>query len=128
MKKLLKKILLVFSSLIVVLSSSLALPAAAHAQSTWYSQNPFEWYIKVYDQDTSPPNEIFGERYTAAQVQWVIWSLMSMPLTLLGNITGEDAIMCIVKKIGTNTVDLGDCVTGTLAIVNKIMDFIYVFT
>lgn len=122
MKILLKKISLFFLSFLILISSYLTILApSVHAQ-TWYNQNPFEWYVKVYDPDTSPPNEIFGERYTAAQVQWVVWSLMSMPLTLLGNITGEDAIMCIVKQIGANITDLKDCVTGTVTIINKITD------
>jgi hypothetical protein len=40
---------------------------------TWYDQSPIEWFNKVYDQTN--PSEIFGERYTAAQVQWIIYSL-----------------------------------------------------
>ena len=98
MKILLKKILLVLSSVFIVLSSSLALPAAAHAQ-TWYSQGPLEWYIKVYDEESSPPNEIFGERYTAAQVQWVFWSLFAtgfnLPFTMLG--TSPAPSVCVAK-------------------------------
>jgi hypothetical protein len=45
---------------------------------TWYAEeNPFAWYQKVYDDSISPTSEIFGERYTAAQVQWVIYGLFS---------------------------------------------------
>lgn len=81
-----KKLLISFlASLIVLLSFAPYFPARAQ---TWYNQNPFEWYIKVYDPDMSPPNEIFGERYTAAQVQWVIYGVLSytmnLPYTILG--------------------------------------------
>lgn len=45
----------------------------AKAQSTsWYNQSYKEWKTKVFD---SPDNEIFGERYTFAQVQWIVYSL-----------------------------------------------------
>jgi len=94
MKNLLKKILLVLSSVFIVLSSSLALPAAAHAQSTWYNQPFPEWYLKVYDENSSPPNEIFGERYTAAQVDWIFSSLISkiINIAVLGH---TEVVVCI---------------------------------
>lgn len=79
-----KKILLVFSSLIL-LFSSLAQPLVptVHAKSTWFNQNPTDWYLKVYDTNESPESEIFGERYTAAQVQWIFWSLGSTVLNAM---------------------------------------------
>lgn len=80
---------------------------------TWYSQNPFEWYLKVYDPDTSPTNEIFGERYTAAQVQWVIYSFLFTPIRLITNVTGgEEILTCFIKQAGTGTVDINDCANG----------------
>jgi len=93
MKNLLKKILLVLSSVFVVLSSSLALPATARAQ-TWYNQSFPEWYLKVYDENSSPPNEIFGERYTAAQVDWIFSSLISkiINIAVLGH---TEVVVCI---------------------------------
>jgi len=88
MKNLLKKISLFFLSFLVLISSYLTILAPSiHAIDTpedinslwsheWYSeQNPFAWYSKVYDKSLSPSSEIFGERYTAAQVQWVVYSL-----------------------------------------------------
>src|SRR5258708_2550772 len=50
-------------------------PAAAANQpsSPWYSQDPLQWYGKVYGGD---PGQIFGERYTAAQVQWVFYGFV----------------------------------------------------
>lgn len=50
---------------------------------TWYAEpNPFSWYNKVYNPDT-PESEIFGERYTAAQVQWVIYSVIFIPFNFI---------------------------------------------
>lgn len=74
-----KKILLsILASLILLFSLAPYFPArAADSSSTWYNQGPFDWYLKVYDQTASPPNEIFGERYTAAQVQWIFWAIPS---------------------------------------------------
>jgi len=81
----LKKFLLVILSLSLFLNS-LYLPAIALAQNptpssvpisntVWYNQNPFSWHAKVTDKKN--PTEIFGERYTFAQVQWIIYSLLS---------------------------------------------------
>jgi len=128
MKKLLKKISLFFLSFLVLISSYLTILApSANAQSTWYSQNPFEWYIKVFDEETSPPNEIFGERYTAAQVQWIIWSLFSIPIRLVeaSPVVSERSIMCLFKRLGTNTVDISDCIGGLLDTSTKILNFIF---
>lgn len=41
----------------------------------WYDQGYFQWYNRVYDQTN--PTEIFGERYTAGQVQWIIYGLVA---------------------------------------------------
>ena len=39
----------------------------------WYNQNTCQFKKKVFE--GSPENEIFGERYTYAQVNWIIHSL-----------------------------------------------------
>ena len=124
MKKLLKKIIL---SILVFLTIfvSFAPYSTAKAQ-TWYNSNPFEWYLKVYDEDASPPTDIFGERYTAAQVQWVLYSVFStiftMPLTLIG--AKPTAYVCIAK-LAMKIVSVDDCLGGfkdTLdAIVNNVI-------
>ncbi len=72
----------------------------------WYSQRFEEFYIKVYDPDN--PDEVFGERYTAAQVQWVIWGLASMVI----NAMGEDIGHCIIT-IATRSL-VSDCLTNLL--------------
>ena len=51
----------------------------------WYDQAPWQFYGQVYgDSDT----EIFGERYTAAQVQWVLYSVVFIPINMLVHIFG----------------------------------------
>ncbi|HEX6977135.1 MAG TPA: hypothetical protein VF185_02120 [Patescibacteria group bacterium] len=95
-KKFLASFLVAFFLLITV-----ATPFA-HAQSngTWYSQGFDQWYAKVYD--TSNPQEIFGERYTAAQVQWVFYGAASFFLNLaLGGNT--DLVQCSILH------DVGKC-------------------
>jgi hypothetical protein len=72
---------------------------------TWYAeQNPFAWYQKVYDKNTSPDTDIFGERYTAAQVQWVIYGVFSFFWNFIpGNpelttcLMGGDMATCMQK-------------------------------
>lgn len=81
MSKLLKK-LIVSIVAVIYLFTVTATPAHAQSQSfapgPWYSQNFFQWYSKVYD--GSSPAEMFGERYTAAQVQWVFYGFFSFVL------------------------------------------------
>lgn len=78
-----KKILLSFLASLV-LFQSLAAYSPVQAQSDqWYDTNILTWYTKVYDTRTSQPQEIFGERYTAAQVQWVLYSLIVIPMNMM---------------------------------------------
>lgn len=94
-----KKILLSFLSLTLIFYSIFT--PVAYAQSPWYSQGPFEWYLKVYDTSISPATDIFGERYTAAQVQWVFYSIVSFVLNMA---TGNhpSAIVCALSGNGTS--------------------------
>lgn len=71
-KKLLTKVLLTF--LAVYTAFLTILTPVAHAQQ-WYDQPFRDWFVKVYDPNNT--QEIFGERYTAAQVQWVIYGFIS---------------------------------------------------
>lgn len=96
----LKKFLLSFFAFWVFAMSFL--PSVSYAQSqngTWYNQSFQEWYKKVND---SPSDEIFGERYTAAQVQWVIYGLFYFILNSSSNGNGE-AFSCVMSK------DIKDC-------------------
>lgn len=68
-------------------------PAAGSpaAGGTWYNSSFDEWYNKVY---TGNETAIFGERYTAAQVQWVIYGLFAF---IMNNVSGNsEAISCVV--------------------------------
>lgn len=49
--------------------------AGSGSPSTWYNQDFKSWLSKV--DDPSNPSEIFGERYTAAQVEWVIYGIFA---------------------------------------------------
>lgn len=110
-----KKIILTLFTFLYIFSSNLVFPVKSFAQnkennqvsnstnnsnnnsdqpSTWYNQGVFEWYGKVYEQEN--PSEIFGERYTAAQVQWIFYSLVAGVLNLVpGN---PELTVCIVNK------------------------------
>ena len=93
-----KKIVLSF---FVFLLLTLSFVPYVHAQEgTWYNQSFPEWFIKVND---SPPNEIFGERYTAAQVQWIIYGLLYFLVNSTGP-AGSDALGCLMQK------ELNECV------------------
>jgi hypothetical protein len=102
-----KKIFLVFLSL-AVLSSSLLTPVAKAQTGSWYSPNFFEFYDKVYNTQNSPESEIFGERYTAAQVNWIMWSVASFFLNLTGI---GDAVVCITRSDITN---ISDCIADLI--------------
>lgn len=111
MPKVFKKFVFSFLTVLIVLFSFAPYFSPAKAQ-TWYSQDPFEWYLKVYDTNTSPTNEIFGERYTAAQVQWVTWSFLFMPIRMFESVLGENTITCLMKGFGTGTADITTCAKG----------------
>lgn len=82
----------------------------------WYAEpNPFDWYAKVYSPDT-PESEIFGERYTAAQVQWVVYSLVFLPFNFIPGFP-ELASYCLQSDI----VKCGETV-------NKLIDGINLMT
>ena len=103
MPKTFKKISLILLSSILFLNS-MAMPfAVAHAAdespSTWYNQGFTDWYAKVYG-DESPPSEIFGERYTAAQVQWILYSLFAFPVNVLGSRI-QSIYSCLVGNVGS---------------------------
>jgi hypothetical protein len=98
MPKLIKKVALIFLSTVLFLNSMIMPFAGAFAAdpppSTWYNQGMTDWYVKVYDRNN--PSEIFGERYTAAQVQWILLSLFWGAVNIIpGN---PDMAVCIINK------------------------------
>jgi hypothetical protein len=104
LKTLTKKVIL--SCLVFVLLAFSFVPKAyaqTGGEGTWYGQSFQEWYTKVYD--SSNPSEIFGERYTAAQVQWVMYGLLSFLLRLPVQGNGE-ALDCMLSQ-GQN---INECV------------------
>jgi hypothetical protein len=87
-----KKIILTFLAFLVL---SLSFVPTAYAQTgTWYNSSFQDWFTKVND---SPENEIFGERYTAAQVQWVIYGLFYFVINASTN-GNADAISCLMTS------------------------------
>ncbi len=114
MSTLLKKFILSFlSSLILLLS--FAPYAAVRAQNTpaWYNQDYKTWLEKV---EGSPPEEIFGERYTSAQVQWVIYGLFTFILnSALGGGDNNSVLSCIM----TNTANLNACAAAIQSLTAK---------
>ncbi len=120
MPKLFKKLSLILLSSILFANSMIMPFAVAHAQKTdtlnnansatngsgdsapspWYAQSLFEWVPKVYDK--SNPSEIFGERYTAAQTQWVIWGVATAWLTFLPT-PPRNVVICAIGSVGGNS-------------------------
>jgi hypothetical protein len=89
---------------------------SAHAQGLWYigdwyNQGPIQWHSKVYD--STNPQEIFGERYTAAQVQWIIYSLFSVGLHTF---ISPDVINCF-----TTADALGSCTQEAQNVINRLL-------
>lgn len=97
----LKKIIISTLILLVFSTSFLATEVKAQeAGGTWYNQTFQEWYSKVYDNSNS--SEIFGERYTAAQVQWIIYGLFAF---VLNTTTGSpETTTCLMNN------DVNDCI------------------
>lgn len=92
-KTLIKKIVL--SCLIfILLAFSFVRYASAQENGTWYNQSFQEWFLKV---NNSPDSEIFGERYTAAQVQWVIYGLLNFLVNSSGT-AGNQALSCLMEN------------------------------
>lgn len=123
MQDFLKKIL-ISSFIAITMFLSIAPILHVRAEDEWYSQNPIDWYVKVYDPTMSPPNEIFGERYTAAQVQWITYSFLFMPVRAIEQVVGEGSVTCFLKAFGSGSVDIGTCTTGALGVLDKIKDFV----
>lgn len=85
---------------------SLAKPVNAQEAGPWYNQTYQQWWNKVFKD--SSDDEIFGERYTAAQVQWVVYGLISF---VLNSTTDPETTSCLMNN------DIVDCK-------NRIVDFL----
>lgn len=102
MSILLKKFILSFLSFSILFFSVAPNYLIAKAQTvpTWYNQDFKTWSGKV--NDASNPSEIFGERYTSAQVQWVIYGLFNF---IIQSATGAEVLSCLF----TNSASLNSC-------------------
>ncbi len=108
MPKFFQKLVLSFLSFLILFFSVAPNFMSAHAAATWYDSGYFDWYNKVYNQGTSSPSEIFGERYTAAQVQWVLYGLLSVPLNQILSIQpGLDS--CMFTLSTSSLTDMTKC-------------------
>jgi hypothetical protein len=122
----LKKLLLsLLVSTTLLFSVAPYLQTKAASQSTWYSQDPVEWYTKVYNQTVSPPNEIFGERYTAAQVQWIIYSLAYFPIRIIASTVGDENIACLMNQMGQQVFDINECAAAIGNTLTDVTNFIF---
>jgi hypothetical protein len=120
MPNLLKKILLSFFAFLIIFTSIAPSFLVVKAQDTmWYNQNFVDWYKKVYDQNTSPPSEIFGERYTAAQVQWVVYGLIALPVNFLGD-KMQTFFTCILAANPLDIVNKVACTSEAIAVIGDI--------
>lgn len=89
-----KKFLLTFFTFLIVFVSSLSFfVRQTHAQTYWWNPPFQEFYNKVNSVEANPPQEIFGERYTAAQVSWIMWSLL---MFAMNNTVDSNMSTCIL--------------------------------
>lgn len=104
-----KKALFTFLTFGLLTTSVLSFMApSANAEDgtgPWYAPTYQQWYTKVYD--SSNPTEIYGERYTAAQVWWIIYALRAYIQTNIGN---AQIWQCIYSNFNPS-----DCLPGLLA-------------
>lgn len=117
MSHLLKKILVSFLlSLYLFIVSLSSLPLTTHAQeATWYNTDFKTFFGKVYG-EASPPSEIFGERYTAAQVQWVIYSLFGFMIK--NSSSGGNVALCLLAE--TDPLSCTDEIQTLIDLINSV--------
>jgi hypothetical protein len=105
-KSMFKKIIFSFL-LATLLLTSVFVPfaKAEEGNGTWYNPSFTEWSVKVFDD--SNPNEIFGERYTYAQVVWILHSLQAFPIQ-------GDILTCVNASSTGDLGEIGECIEGIL--------------
>lgn len=97
-----KKITILFLSIFILFAAIITPHAKAQGGGTWYNQSFEEWSAKVFDD--SNPQEIFGERYTYAQVTWILHSLQAFGI--------GDALVNCVSAANGDLNQLEDCIKG----------------
>ncbi len=95
----LASLVFLFSFSPVILAQGANTPVSSTSTTdTWYNQNFKDWFSKVSDPDN--PSDIFGERYTSAQVEWVIYGVFAFfinhvtPPGTAGPCIGGDITAC----------------------------------
>ncbi len=111
-----KKNIIIITFLIILQFFFLAKPT--FADSLWFHQEFPEWYTKAFD--STNPTEIFGERYTAAQVQWVFYSIPAHMFTAL-TLGRPEPWVCLFSA------DLASCITGTTQVLREVIERLYNF-
>src|SRR5258706_14350716 len=107
MSKVFSKLLIsVLAGAILILSMVPSAMAQGAPQKTggsspgpWYNQNFGQWSTKVFGGDQ---NEIFGERYTYAQVSWILNSFIAI-------VVGTDITKCVTGGSTGDLKQVGDC-------------------
>jgi len=116
MKKTIKKIIISILIAIFILPASSS--QAFAADNLWFHPDYPEWYVKTFD--VSNPTEIFGERYTAAQVNWIFYSIPSHMMTAL-TLGRPEPWICVFSA------DLGSCITGAVQVLKEVIERMYNF-
>jgi hypothetical protein len=98
-----KKLLISFLVGLTIFLSFAPYLSPAKAQTTWYNQTFQEWYGKVYDPNNA--SEIFGERYTAAQVQWIVYSVWGFLINTVVGPQNSSLIQCFIS----NSANISTC-------------------
>lgn len=80
LREMIKKLLLSLG-VFAILFSSIAGGMSRPVEAAWYNQSFPEFYARV---NNDPPQEIYGERYTYAQVRWVLYSLVAFIIDNIG--------------------------------------------
>ena len=100
-----------FITLFFVSASVLAPFASAQTQGngrvqrgTWYNPTLDQFITKVGD---AAPNEIFGERYTFAQVNWIINSLFYLLAGPISNCANQSTDVVACLEAAFNSADTG---------------------
>jgi hypothetical protein len=114
------KKLLISVSLSVYLILNTTAPAA-QAQGVWYDQSYKEWLGKVHSGNNT--TEIFGERYTRAQVQWIFYSLVDLITGGSGSFTGCVATATIGQPNDYSQI-IFECINPLAAFFNAILNLV----
>ena len=117
----LKKLTSLFLSFVIFVTVVIN-PLSVYAQTSWYNSSFPDWYDKVYNEESTPASEIFGERYTAGQVQWILYSLLSsflhspyFVLSLFGVKTPSPYPYTCVFKLMGGEIDEKTCVAAAVS-------------